>query len=424
MKIAIIGSGIAGNVAAYMLKKEHDITVFETNGYTGGHSHTHDIEVEGQPVTVDTGFIVFNYRTYPHFTKLLSELGVAVQPSSMSFSVKCDKTGLEYNGTTLNSLFAQRRNLFRPKFYRMIRDILRFNKEAIENPDIGDEQLTLSELLARSKYSREFIDHYLIPMGAAIWSAHPDQMMQFPAGFFIRFFHNHGMLSVDERPMWYTIKGGSREYVKKLSASYFENIRHHTTVKGINRFHDRVCLTLSDNSTEEYDQVFIATHSDQALNLLNDASHLEREILSAIPYQNNEVILHTDKNMLPDNRLAWAAWNYHILKNQTDRVALTYNMNILQKINSRDPVCVTLNNESEIDPKKIIKRIQYQHPVFTPEGIQAQQRQAHINGQNRTYFCGAYWRYGFHEDGVVSAINAINHFEEKRSEQLYLRRAS
>jgi predicted NAD/FAD-binding protein len=424
MKIAIIGTGIAGNVAAYRLNKEHDITVFEANNYIGGHTHTHDIVKDEQPHAIDTGFIVFNYKTYPLFTQLLKELDVEVQPSAMSFSVKCEKSGLEYNGTTLNSLFAQRSNLFRPSFYRMIRDILKFNSEAIALLDSEQSNIPLGDFLYQGGYGREFIEQYLIPMGAAIWSADPLMMMKFPAGFFIRFFHNHGMLSVDDRPTWYVIKGGSKEYVKKLVAPFKNKIHTNTAVKSVRRLPHGVEILLNDGKRQLFDQVFIATHSDQALQLLQDASDEEKRVLGSIPYQKNEAVLHTDCNLLPKRKLAWAAWNYHILPQAQDRVALTYNMNILQGLQSDSTFCVTLNNSHAIDENKIIKRIEYAHPVFTPEGVQAQQRQAEINGVNRTYFCGAYWRFGFHEDGVWSAMNALQHFEENSNAQLLLHRAS
>ncbi len=424
MKIAIIGTGIAGNVAAYHLSKQHDITVFEANTHIGGHTHTHDIALQGESYAIDTGFIVFNYKTYPHFTRLLEMLGVAVQASAMSFSVKCEKTGLEYNGTTLNSLFAQRSNLLRPTFYRMIRDILRFNKEAVALLDTEQAHWTLGQVLQQGQYSREFIEHYLIPMGAAVWSTDPKQMLQFPAGFFIRFFHNHGMLSVDDRPTWYVIKGGSKEYVNKLTAPFAHNILHNNPVKSVTRHQTHVDVTLQNGQTKQFDQVFIAAHSDQALDLLTDATALEQQTLAAIPYQANEAILHTDQSLLPKRKLAWAAWNYHILPEAQGRVALTYNMNILQGLKAPVEFCVTLNNSDAIAKDKILKRITYHHPLFTPQSIQAQARQVDINGVNRTYFCGAYWRFGFHEDGVVSALNALSHFKEQHYAQLHLRRAS
>jgi len=424
MKIAIIGTGIAGNVAAYHLSRDHDITVFEANNYIGGHTHTHDIRVAHQAHAVDTGFIVFNYKTYPHFTRLLKELDVEVQPSSMSFSVKCEKTGLEYNGTTLNSLFAQRSNLLKPSFYRMIKDILRFNREAVQVLDTEQASISLGDFLYQGDYGKEFIESYLIPMGAAIWSADPIQMMKFPAGFFIRFFHNHGMLSIDERPVWHVIKGGSREYVKKLTAPFKDRIYLNSAVEMVRRNANNVEIYLANGEKFLFDQVFIATHSDQALQLLQDPTEIEKQVLGSITYQQNEAVLHTDESLLPKRKLAWAAWNYHILKRQQDRVALTYNMNILQNLQSNQTFCVTLNNDSAINPDKIIKRVQYAHPVFTPDAVAAQKRHAEVNGMNRTYFCGAYWRFGFHEDGVWSALNAIQHFEENNREQLFLRRAS
>lgn len=423
MKIAVIGTGIAGNVAAYYLNKQHNIKVFEANDYIGGHTHTHDIELNGNKYAVDTGFIVFNYKTYPHFTKLLKELEVEVQPSDMSFSVKCEKTGLEYNGTTLNSLFSQRTNLFRPDFYRMIKDILRFNKESVEELKAGNANVPLGKFLHDRNYGKKFIEQYLIPMGAAVWSADPEQMMEFPAGFFIRFFHNHGMLSVNDRPQWYVIKGGSKQYVKKLTASFKDKIHTESAVKSVERYAGGVKLILKNGDTECFDNVFIATHSDQALSLLKDSSEVEKTVLSQIPYQENEAILHTDKTILPNKKLAWAAWNYHILGNKQNKVALTYNMNILQSLDSTEEFCVTLNNEDAINPDKIIRKIKYSHPIFTPDGIDAQQRQAEINGLQNTYFCGAYWRYGFHEDGVWSALQALKHFEEKTDAQLHIRRA-
>jgi len=429
MKIAIIGTGIAGNVAAYKLHQQHEITVFEANDYIGGHTHTHDIDLGGMRYCVDSGFIVFNDWTYPNFIQLLDELRVASQPSNMSFSVKCEKTGLEYNGTTLNSLFAQRRNLVNPRFYRMINDILRFNREAKQLLMQGDHGLTLAAFLHEHKFSQQFIEHYIIPMGAAIWSADPAQMFQFPAYFFMRFLNNHGMLNVNERPVWRVIKGGSKRYVEKLTESFKHRIRLNAPVAQVRRHRDYVEVIPRGQAPQRFDQVFFACHSDQALKLLADPSRAETEILGAIPYQKNTAVLHTDARVLPAKRLAWAAWNYHILKHQQDKVALTYNMNILQNLSAPETLCVTLNHSDAIDPAKIIKVMEYEHPVFTLNGVATQQRQKEINGVNRTYYCGAYWRNGFHEDGVVSALSAVQHFAERiqmgaASEQLHLRRAS
>jgi len=423
MKIAIVGTGIAGNVAAYHLSREHQVTVFEANHYVGGHTHTHDIEWNGRNYALDSGFIVFNYKTYPHFTKLLADLDVSVQPSSMSFSVRCERSGLEYNGTTLNTLFAQRRNLLRPSFYRMIRDILRFNREAPQFLARPDMTTTLEQYLTQGRYCDEFIDRYLIPMGAAIWSADPSQMSVMPAQFFIRFFHNHGMLSVDNRPTWHVIQGGSKEYVRKLTASFRDRIRTNSPVENIKRNRTYVTVKVLHQPPERFDSIFLATHSDQALRLLSDATPLEKEVLQPMTYQQNEAVLHTDEAMLPTRRRAWAAWNYHIPAHAQSRIAMTYNLNILQNIHAPVQFCATLNDNQKISPRKILKRMIYDHPVFTTKSLVAQLRQAEINGINRTYFCGAYWRYGFHEDGVVSALNALEHFRRSQHHaQLSVRR--
>jgi predicted NAD/FAD-binding protein len=422
MRIAVIGTGIAGNVAAYHLSREHDITVFEAGNHIGGHTHTHAVEQAGQSYQVDTGFIVFNDWTYPNFIRLLDELGVASQPSAMSFSVRDEQSGLEYNGTSLNSLFAQRRNLLRPSFWRMIRDILRFNREAPELLRQPGNEISLGEYLAAHRYSREFVEHYIVPMGAAIWSTDPDSMQRFPARFFVRFFHNHGMLSVDARPQWRVIRGGSARYVEKLTARFRDRIRLNTPVEWVRRHPGQVLIKARGLETERFDAAFIACHSDQALKILADARPQEREVLGAIPYQRNEAVLHTDTRLLPKKQLAWAAWNYHVLPEHRTQVALTYNMNILQSLDAPAPFLVTLNHSAAIDPAKIIARIDYDHPLFTPHGVAAQARQRDINGPLDTYFCGAYWRNGFHEDGVVSALNALEHFGERIHAQRTLSR--
>ena len=423
MKIAIIGSGIAGNVVARRLHRHHEVTVFEAAAHIGGHTHTHAVEIDGEHQQIDTGFIVFNDWTYPNFIGLLDELGVASQPSAMSFSVRNEGSGLEYNGTTLNTLFAQRRNFFKPSFYRLIRSILRFNREA---PALltGDGEIALGDYLRQNRYPQVFIDNYLVPMGAAIWSTDPASMLAFPARFFVRFFHNHGMLSVDARPQWRAIRGGSARYVEKLTAAFRQRIRLNTPVEMVLRAPENVMVKARDAAPEAFDQVFFACHSDQALQLLGDATPLERELLGAMPYQRNEVVLHTDIALLPRARRAWAAWNYHVLPQAGAHVALTYNMNILQSLQSQHTFCVTLNHSAAIAPEKIIKRLVYEHPLFTPAAVAAQQRQHEINGVNRSYFCGAYWRYGFHEDGVVSALNALQHFETAEYAQRDLSRVA
>jgi predicted NAD/FAD-binding protein len=415
MKIAVIGAGIAGNVAAHRLHREgHEVTVYEAGSHIGGHTHTHELGGHA----VDTGFIVYNERTYPNFTRLLRELGVASQPSSMSFSVRNEASGLEYNGSTLNGLFAQRRNLLRPSFHRMLADILRFNREAPGILESGEET-TLGDYLAGRRYSAPFVRDYLVPMGAAIWSTDPGRMLGFPARFFVRFFANHGMLSVNDRPQWRVIRGGSARYVEALVAPFRDRIRLATPVRSVRRTSGAVIV-----DGERFDHAFVACHSDQALALLADPSPLERAVLGAIRYQENEAVLHTDTALLPRARRAWAAWNYHVLRGAGGRVALTYNMNILQGLRSRETYCVTLNRTGDIQPGRILKRLTYHHPLFTPGALAAQARQRELNGPLRTYYCGAYWRFGFHEDGVVSALAALEHFRSTTNAQRHLPRVA
>jgi predicted NAD/FAD-binding protein len=417
MKIAIIGSGIAGNVVAHRLHRAHDITVYEAASHIGGHTHTHSVEQAGRRYEVDTGFIVFNDRTYPHFIALLEELGVASQESSMSFSVRNEASGLEYNGTTLNTLFAQRRNLLRPSFLGMIRDILRFNREAPAVLAERGNELPLGELLARGRYGRAFVEHYIVPMGASIWSSDPASMLEFPARFFVRFLHNHGMLTVNDRPVWRTIRGGSARYVEKLTAPFRERIRLNTPVEWMRRLPGSVIVKARGSEALRFDAAFLSCHSDQALRLLADPSRVERDVLGAIPYQANEAVLHTDTRLLPKRRLAWAAWNYHVLPEDRGPIALTYNMNILQRLDAPTPFLVTLNRSEAIDPARVIKRITYHHPLFTPSAVAAQARQRELNGAHRTYYCGAWWSNGFHEDGVVSALHSLAHFEQDHAQR-------
>jgi len=415
MRIAVIGSGVSGMVAAYRLCREHEVTVYEAGAHVGGHTHTVDVEHRGVNYAVDTGFIVYSDWTYPRFIEILDELDVPWQPSDMSFSVRCEKTGLEYNGTSLNSLFAQRRNFLRPAFLRMIKDILRFNRRAMALLDADDETLSLGEYLERDGYSRYFIDHYIIPMGAAIWSSRPIDMLHFPARFFVEFFANHGFLSVNERPTWRVIRGGSREYVNRLTAPYAGRIRLNTPVAGIQRQRNHVIVRLANGTLESFDQVFIACHSDQALKLLSDPSREEREILGSIQYQSNEGLLHTDTRLMPKRALAWAAWNYHLPIEQYERVTVTYNMNILQSLAAPVQFMLTLNRSGDVDASKVLGRFGYEHPVYTTAGVAAQKRRAEISGPRRTYYCGAYWSYGFHEDGVKSALAAVDEFQRRQS---------
>lgn len=415
LKIAIIGGGIAGNTLAYALHQQHDITLFEANDYLGGHTHTHEVEIGGQTHAVDTGFIVFNDKTYPEFERILRETGVAWRDSNMSFSVRNEVSGLEYNGTTLNSLFAQRRNLLSPAFYRMILDILRFNKSSLALLAAGDE-IPLGEYLKQQGYSKPFIRDYIVPMGAAIWSTDAEQMLQFPARFFVRFFHHHGMLTIDQRPQWRTIVGGSARYLDKVAAGYRDRIRLNAAVQSIERDAHGVTVTMRNGEAERFDYVFFACHSDEALQILGaEATPAEQEILGAIPYQDNTVYLHTDASLMPQRKLAWAAWNYHVTAQTTGKVQVTYNMNILQGIQSSEPLLVTLNYTDAIVPDKVIKKLHYRHPLYTLAGAQAQARHAEISGKHRTAYAGAYWRNGFHEDGVVSALAAVQHFQAMTS---------
>lgn len=414
MKIAVIGSGISGNVAAYHLNKTHDITVYEANDYIGGHTHTHEVSHKGKQYCVDTGFIVFNHKTYPNFIALLDELGVEEQLSTMSFGVKCDRTGLEYMGSTINSLFAQRRNIFRPSFWRMILDILRFNREATDLLQTSTDDISLGDYLEQHKYSPVFINHYLVPMAAAVWSADLELMFEFPARYLIRFFHNHGLLSVNDRPDWYVIKGGSKNYASALTSAFKHKIKLSTPVTQVERIDGGVRVTSAEGE-DTFDAVFFACHSDQALRMIKSPTDAEKQILGAIKYQDNEVVLHTDASVMPKRKIAWAAWNYHLLEGDQSRVPVTYNMNILQSLDCEDQFCVTLNNTDAIDQAKVLKRLNYHHPVYTKESVAAQARHAEINA-DRFYFCGAYWRYGFHEDGVASALEAIKQFEVDISE--------
>lgn len=422
MKIAIVGTGIAGNVVAARLRDEHEITVYESASYVGGHTNTVDVEHDGRTYAVDTGFIVFNDWTYPKFVELLRELRVPSQPSSMSFGFTCERTGLEYNGSSLGSLFAQRRNLLRPSFYRMLTEILRFNREA--PAELARERdTTLADFLALNRYSQPFIDHYLVPMAAAIWSAEPGAIFDMPARFLIRFFANHGMLSVNERPVWRVVEGGSRRYVEPLVAPHRERIRLGCRVRAIERSAAGVAIAADGAALERFDAVFLACHSDQALALLADASPAEREVLGGIRYTRSEAVLHTDAALLPRSRRAWGSWNYRVPKDPSRGVAVTYHMNRLQGLDAPVEYCVTLNDCGSVAPEHVLARYRYDHPLFDLTAVAAQRRHAEIDGVRRTYFCGAYWRNGFHEDGVVSALAALEHFNDRiRNAQLPLRR--
>ncbi|MBU0808788.1 NAD(P)/FAD-dependent oxidoreductase [Pseudomonas sp. MIL19] len=413
MKIAIIGSGIAGLTSAYLLNRRHDITVFEASDWIGGHTHTVDVQVDGQTYAVDTGFIVFNNWTYPNFIRLLNQLGVGFKDTEMSFSVSDPVSGVEYNGHGLNSLFAQRSNLISPKFWGMVRDILRFNREALN--DLNQQRIardmTLGDYLKANAYSERFIQHYIVPMGAAIWSMSLQDMLAFPLQFFVRFFKNHGLLSVCDRPQWCVIEGGSSSYVAPLTESFKQHIRLNCPVTRVDRDEDGVTVHSAQGS-ERFDKVVFACHSDQALALLAQPSRIETEILGALPYADNDVVLHTDTRLLPKRPLAWASWNYRLGGPVDQPAAVTYDMNILQGLQSDTTFCVSLNQTALIDPSKILARYTYAHPQYSLAGTQAQARWEELLGANHSYFCGAYWANGFHEDGVVSALRVAREFGE------------
>lgn len=404
MKIAIVGTGISGMVAAWLLQREHEVSVFEARDRIGGHTNTVDVEVQGQQFAVDTGFIVHNPGTYPNLVRIFEELGVATRPTDMSFSVREDATGLEYSS---QALLARRRNLLSTRMLQMVRDILRFNREAVDVLASPEAEMPLGDFLRERGYSQAFAELYVIPMGAAIWSTDPARMLSFPAQTFVRFLFNHGLTQLRERPQWRVVTGGSREYVKKLTEPFADRIRLASPVQSIRRHEDGVELTVSGRQTERFDRVVIASHSDQALEMLSDPSRAEREILGAMGYQTNEAVLHTDASLLPRRRKAWASWNYQVPERARDQVAVTYDMNALQGFDEA-PVtfCVSLNAANRIDPSKVLYQTSYRHPLYTLESVAAQKRIDEISGVRHTYYCGAYWRYGFHEDGVISGLAA------------------
>ncbi|HEN8711876.1 TPA: FAD-dependent oxidoreductase [Pseudomonas putida] len=413
MRIAIIGSGIAGLTCAYLLSRRHEVTVFEAADWIGGHTHTVDVQWGGQQYAVDTGFIVFNDWTYPHFIRLLDQLKVASRPTEMSFSVHDPRSGFEYNGHDLNTLFAQRSNLLSPGFWGMLRDILRFNRKVLADLDSQriDEATTLGGYLQTQGYGQRFIDHYIVPMGSAIWSMSRADMLGFPLQFFVRFCRNHGLLSVSNRPQWRVIEGGSRSYLAPLCKPFAERIRLNCPVDRVSRDEGGVTV-FSAAGSERFDNVVFACHSDQALALLEAPSADERAVLGAITYASNDVVLHTDTRLLPTRRKAWASWNYRLGGPQQAPAALTYAMNILQGIEAPVTFCVSLNQTALVDPTQILARFNYAHPQYSLVALAAQARQAELQGRQHSYFCGAYWANGFHEDGVVSALKVAEFFGE------------
>lgn len=399
-RIAVVGSGISGMAAAYLLSPHAHVTLYEKNPVAGGHSRTLTVDYEGKTIPVDTGFIVFNHATYPNLLGLFAQLGVATEQSDMSFSFTMDGGRFEWGAQNLNAVFATRRNLLSPTFYRMIADVARFFRasEAVidKNP-----QLTLAELVTHMKLGRGFRDNFLLPMGAAIWSSPAEQMLQFPAASFVRFFRNHGLLSFSGQHQWYTVTGGSQEYVKKILQP-IQEIRLVSPVVRIESVGTQHRVTTQDGDAQTYDEVVIAAHADEALAMMDAPTDAERAVLGAFRYQKNTAYLHRDTTIMPRRKACWASWNYHA--DGTNGVAVTYWMNRLQNIDERYPLFVTLNPAQPIAPERIFNVHPFTHPVFTNEAVAAQARIPEIQGKRGLWFCGAYQRNGFHEDGLWSAV--------------------
>ncbi len=413
MEIAIIGAGISGLVAARELYEENELTIFESEERIGGHTHTVDVETRSGSYAIDTGFIVFNELNYPNFSSLVRELGIPARKTTMSFSVRCDKSGLEYNGTTLNTIFSQRRNLLRPRFLGMLLDIMKFHRKAASALETGDD-VSVSDFARENGLGAAFCEDYLVPLGSALWSSSADQFESFPIRFVAEFMSNHQMLQSSGRPAWSVIEGGSRNYLEPISRPFNHRIRTGTPVRSVRREKDRVFIHAGDEP-EIFDEVIFACHADQALRLLADPSELETEVLSSFPYQENDVVLHTDDSVLPRNRRAWAGWNYRKLPGETGRATVTYNMNMLQGIEAPETFCVSLNQEGLVDEKKVLRKFLYHHPVYDHRRAAAQSRHGELTGANNTSFCGAYWGYGFHEDGVNSALTVCRKLKEETS---------
>ncbi|MEE2825756.1 MAG: FAD-dependent oxidoreductase [Planctomycetota bacterium] len=422
MKIAIIGTGISGLTVADSIHQQHDITLYEAAHYVGGHTNTIDVDCDGRTIPVDTGFIVFNDRTYPNFIRLLDRLGVNSQPAPMTFSVRCDHSNLEYRGADLGGLFAQKRNLFRPSFHRLLLDIMKFNRESEKVLEGGDTTATVRDYFSRHNYSTQFYEKYFLPLGSSIWSCPHAVFEQFPIYFIVRFYRHHGLLSLKDRPQWRVLCHGSRSYVKPLTQPFADRIHLNTPVQSVHRKGDRVQVKTAGGSTD-FDHVVFACHADQALQILGEqATDQEKEILGAFPYIKNSAVLHYDESLLPRSKKAWAAWNYHIDEEAGETATLTYNMNLLQSIEASRTFCVTLNRNDHIDPNKIIRHIQYAHPAFDARQADMQNRIDDLAGPNRTSYCGAYWGNGFHEDGVVSGLTVVKHLEKQDgNEQLHIR---
>ncbi len=408
MKIAVVGAGISGLTAAWYLasREQAEVTVFEANDYIGGHTDTHQLEVLGKNWAVDSGFIVFNRLNYPHFCDLLEELGVESQPTEMSFSVHDSSSGLEYNASSLNKLFCQRKNLLSPRFYRMLSDLVRFYRQAPAVLDQADNHQTLGDYLKANHYSDIFINDHLLPMACALWSGPSDSLIDMPVRYLVSFMNNHKMLSLSQRPQWRVVKGGSRQYVEALLKRFPGKIYTSMPVASIRRVYNGVTVT-AGGETMPFDAVVLACHSDQALTLLSDPSQAETEVLGGIRYQQNLMQLHADESVLPANPQAWASWNVHIAEALTERCTVSYHMNTLQNLNAPLEFIVSLNSADRVDPNKVFVERRYAHPVYTEETLAAQQRWSDISGKQHSYYCGAYWGWGFHEDGVSSALRVV-----------------
>jgi predicted NAD/FAD-binding protein len=411
MNIAIVGSGISGLYAAYYLSKQHQVTLYEANSYLGGHTDTHNINIDEKVYAIDTGFIVFNEHNYHYFCRFLDDLNVKSQSSNMTFSFADAVSGLEYNATTLDKLFCQRRNILSPRFYRMVSDILRFYREAPALLKSTDDTLTLGDYLHKQKYSQAFIDDHILPMACALWSGSPKMVRDFPVRYFVAFMANHQMLKTDKRPQWRTVCGGSSSYIQEFKRVFKGNIRLACPVQKVER--DKSGVVVKTNySQESYDHLILACHSDQALRLLANPSNQENEILGAMTFQDNDVVLHTDSSLMPKNPKAWASWNALKLNDDKTRCTVTYYMNLLQNLDAPQPLLVTLNCTDQIDPNKILQKRNYHHPVYTVSSLAAQKRRDEINGMNNTWYVGAYWGWGFHEDGAQSAEDVIKRLSE------------
>ncbi len=403
MRIAVIGSGISGLASAWLMSREHEVTLFEANDYLGGHTHTHAISRHGREFAVDSGFIVYNRAHYPLLSAMFDELGVASQPTTMSFSVQNEATGLEYNATDIDTLFCQRRNIVSRRFLGMVRDLVRFYRNA-QSLLVGAEgDPTIGEYLARHRYGDAFRDDHLVPMASALWSSPSTTIMAFPARSLVQFMANHQMLQLSGRPEWRVVRGGSASYVRAMRARWNVDERLHCPVRAVRRDADIVRVRTADG-IEQFDEVVFACHSDEALALLDDADASEHEILAAIEWQSNDAVLHVDESLLPRNRKAWAAWNAFVPREPEAACTVSYCMNLLQDIDAPEPFIVTLNRSGDIDPRHVLKRMHYRHPVFSHASIAAQRRKADIQGQRHTWFAGAYWGWGFHEDGMRSAV--------------------